>query len=303
MAETIAIRARRGSLGPLLAMAGVSVIWGASFPLTKAALTSIPPFTFALLRFIVALAVLLPLAGRAALALLRGPDRWRFVILGMLGFCLAQLALTLALSFSPASDIALLSIGSPLWIALLAWVWLGERLSRRAVLGFVLAVGGLLLVVWPHERAAASAGMRLLGDTIFLLNGLTWASYNILGKALMARHSPLPATTAAVLAGAAGILPFAAGEWLAGRTPHFAPLGLAGVLYSGLLVTVVGSFTLFWAYRHIRAAQVAITMYVQPLAGVLVAGALLGERLSGAFLAGAALVFAGVWVVTRNTEH
>jgi drug/metabolite transporter (DMT)-like permease len=284
-------------------MAGVSVIWGASFPITKAALASIPPFTFALLRFVVALAVLLPLAGRDALALLRGPDRWRFIAMGLLGFCAAQLALTLALALSPASDIALLSIGSPLWIALLAWLWLGERLTRRAALGFALAIGGLLLVVWPHERATAGAGTRLLGDTIFLFNGLTWAGYNIMGKALMARHSPLAATTAAVLAGAAGILPFAAGEWLAGQAPRFAPLGVAGVLYSGLLVTVVGSATLFWAYGRIRAAQVAITMYVQPLAGVLVAGALLGERLSGAFLAGAVLVFAGVWVVTRSEER
>jgi drug/metabolite transporter (DMT)-like permease len=45
---------------------------------------------------------------------------------------------------------------------------------------------------------------------------------------------------------------------------------------------------------------VAITMYLQPLAGVLVAWALLGEQLSGAFAAGAALVFAGVWVVTAS---
>src|SRR5262249_3774441 len=104
----------------VLAMAGVNVIWGAAFPLTKPALETIPPFTFALLRFRVALALLTPLAGRRALALLCGPDRWRLVAMGLLGFCIAQLAQTLALSLSPASDIALLSTGTPLWIALLA---------------------------------------------------------------------------------------------------------------------------------------------------------------------------------------
>jgi drug/metabolite transporter (DMT)-like permease len=283
-------------------MAGVNMIWGAAFPLTKPALETIPPFTFALMRFGVALAVLVPLAGRRALALLRGPDRWRLLAMGMLGFCIAQLAQTLALSLSPASDIALLSTGTPLWIALLATVFLGERLGRRGALGFALAIVGLALILWPDGDAATGMSRRLLGDAIFLANGLTWACYNVMGKAMMAHHEPLPTTTAAGLAGFAGLLPFAAGEWLMGQTPRLTPVGAAAVAYTGLLVTVVGFLTLFWAYSRVRAAQVAITMYLQPLAGVLVAWALLGERLSGAFLAGAALVFGGVWVVTRNAE-
>jgi drug/metabolite transporter (DMT)-like permease len=290
------------ALAPLLAMAGVNVIWGAAFPLTKPALETIPPFTFALLRFGVALAILTPLASRRALALLRGPDRWRLVAMGMLGFCIAQLAQTLALSLSPASDIALLSTGTPLWIALLAAIFLGERLGRRGALGFSLAIAGLALILWPDDTGATDMGRRLLGDAIFLANGFTWACYNVMGKAMMARHEPLPATTAAGLAGFVGLIPFAAGEWLVGQTPRFTLVGAAAVAYTGLLVTVVGFLTLFWAYSRVRAAQVAITMYLQPLAGVLVAWALLGEQLNGAFLAGAALVFGGVWVVT-TTDH
>jgi drug/metabolite transporter (DMT)-like permease len=285
---------------PVLAMAGVNVIWGVAFPITKPALETIPPFTFALLRFSVALAVLLPLAGREALALLRGPDRRWLALMGLLGFCAAQLAQTQALALSPASDIALLSTGTPLWIALLAGIWLDERLTRRVVLGFALAIGGLALILWPHESAGAGTGRRLLGDAIFLANGFTWACYNVMGKRMMARHAPLPTTAAAGIVGIAGLLPFAAGEWLFGRTPQLTPVGVGAVAYTGLLVTVVGFLTLFWAYSRVRAAQVAITMYLQPLAGVLVAWALLGEQLSGAFAAGAALVFAGVWVVTAG---
>ncbi|HEX9371998.1 MAG TPA: DMT family transporter [Roseiflexaceae bacterium] len=289
--------------GAVLAMAGVNVIWGAAFPLTKPALETIPPFSFALLRFTVALALLLPLARGEALALLRGPDGRRLAVMGLLGFCVAQLAQTLALSLSPASDIALLSTASPLWIALLAWLWLGERIGRRGVLGFGLAIGGLALILWPHDRAATGAGQRLLGDAIFLVNGFTWACYNVMGKDMMSRHAPLPATAAAGLVGAAGLLPFAAGEWLSGRTPQLTLVGAAAVAYTGLLVTVLGFLVLFWAYSRVRAAQVAITMYLQPLAGVLVAWLLLHEPLSGVFLAGAALVFGGVWLVTTARGH
>jgi drug/metabolite transporter (DMT)-like permease len=300
--DSAQLGARRSALGAqsaVLAMAGVNVIWGAAFPLTKPALETIPPFTFALLRFTVALAVLLPLARGQTLALLRGPDRRRLAMMGLLGFCVAQLAQTLALSLSPASDIALLSSASPLWIALLAWLWLGERLGRRVVLGFGLAIAGLALILWPQGDSAVGAGQRMLGDAIFLANGFTWASYNVMGKDMMSRHAPLPTTAAAGLVGALGLLPFAAGEWLSGRTPRFTLVGAAAVGYTGLLVTVLGFLVLFWAYGRVRAAQVAITMYLQPLAGVLVAWLLLRERLGPSFLLGALLVFGGVWLVTR----
>src|SRR5262249_11378850 len=164
--------------GPVLAMAGRNVIWGAAFPLTQPAVEQVPPFTFALVRFSVALAVLLPLARGEALALLRGPDRWRLATMGLLGFCIAQLAQTLALSLSPASDIALLSTATPLWITLLARIWLGERIGRRGALGFALALGGLTLILWPHDAGAADAGWRVLGDLIFLAHRLTWACHH-----------------------------------------------------------------------------------------------------------------------------
>ena len=114
--------------------------------------------------------------------------------------------------------------------------------------------------------ASADARRRLLGDVIFLANGFTWACYNVMGKRMMARHAPLPATAAAGLVGFAGLLPFAAGEWLVGQTPRFTPTGAAAVAYTGLLVTVVGFLTLFWAYSRVRAAQVAISRRRAPAA-------------------------------------
>ena len=95
-------------------MAGINIIWGAAFPLTKPALESIPPITFALLRFLLALAVLLPLARGRALRLLRGPDAGRVVAMGLSGFCFVQLSQTIALELSPASDIAMIATTTPL---------------------------------------------------------------------------------------------------------------------------------------------------------------------------------------------
>jgi drug/metabolite transporter (DMT)-like permease len=281
----------------VLVMAGVNVIWGAAFPLTKPALETIPPLTFAVLRFVLALAVLVPLARGAAFRLLRGPDRVRIVAMGLSGFCFVQLSQTIALQLSPASDIAMIATTTPLWVALLAWPWLGERLSWRGGLGFGLAIGGLLLIIWPQRDAGVAFTDRLIGDAVFVAGSLGWAVYNLLGRDLMRRHAPLPATTAAGLVGTLAMLPFAAGEWLSGRIPQLTPIGVAAIAYTGLLVTVFGFLVLFWALGRAGAAPIAAMMYFQPLAGVVLAWLFLGEPLGGAFLLGAALMLAGVGLV------
>lgn len=282
----------------LLVMAGINVIWGAAFPLTKVALETIPPMTFALLRFVLAMALLLPLAGAATWQLLRGPDRRRIIVMGLAGFCIAQVAQTAALRLSPATDIAMIATMSPLWVALLAWPFLNERLSGRAGAGFLVAIAGLLLIIWPHEFGTADAQARLLGDLIFLVNSVGWAVYNLMGREMMRRHDPLPTTAAAGLVGTLALVPFAAFEWLSGERPVFTPIGVTAIAYTGILVTVVGFVALFWALARVRAAQVAVMMYLQPLAGVLLAWLWLGEQPGGVFLAGSALVLLGVTLVT-----
>ena len=293
--------ARFKARSAVVVMAGINVIWGAAFPITKPALDEIPPLTFALLRFALALVILVPLARGAALRLLRGPDARRIIAMGLCGFCFVQLSQTIALELSPASDIAIIATTTPLWVALLAWPWLGERLGWRAVIGFGLAIGGLLLILWPQNDAGGAFTDRLVGDVVFVAGSLGWAVYNLLGRDLMRRQAPLPTTTAAGLVGTLAMLPFAAGEWLSGRTPVFTPVGLAAIGYTGLLVTVVGFLTLFWALGRAGAAPIAAMMYFQPLAGVLLAWLFLNEPLGGAFLVGAALMLAGVSMVVLWT--
>ena len=281
----------------LLALAGFNVSFGALFPLTKPALETIPPFTFALLRFLIAMIILLPFACREALGLLKGPDGMRLALIGLLGFCIAQVAQTLALKMSTASDISLLQTISPIWIALLARIWLDERLNRLGGLGFLLGIAGLILIVWPKDSGGPVVSQRVIGDAIFMVTGFTWACYTVMGKAIMERHAPLPATAAAGIVGTSCIVPFTAYELLSGNIPEFTLVGAAGVAYAGI-VTALGFLVFFWALARVRATIAGIMMYLQPLAGVLLAWLLLHERPGVEFMIGAVLVLSGVYLVT-----
>lgn len=281
----------------LLALAGVNIIWGCAFPLTKPALQDIPPFSFALLRFLLALAVLLPVCARQALPMLLGPDRWRVIAAGLLGFTLAQTGQTVGLALAPASDIALLATLAPIVVMLLAWAWLGERPSSRIWWGLVLSLAGLILILWPNDHYSIGHDSRVLGDMIFLIQPISWGAYNVMGRALTQRHAPLPVVTAAGLVGTVGLLPLAATEWARGEVPHFTVISVAALCYTALLVTALGFLVLYWALKQLPAARTAMLMYLQPLAGVLLAWAWLGEPLTLPLLGGGALVLLGVGIV------
>ena len=275
----------------------MNVIWGAMFPLTKPALETIPPITFTLIRFCVALAVLLPLAGRETFTLLRGPDGGRLALVGLMGFGLCQVAQNIGLKLSTASDIALLAATTPLWIALMARLWLAERVGRVGQVGFAVALVGVLLILWPRDGGGAGLSQRIIGDAIYMISTISWAYYVVKGKELVTRNAPLPATVAACLVGTAAIVPVAVWELASGQTIELTLVGAAGVAYAALPVTALGFVVLFWALARIKAAQAGILIYLQPLAGVGLAWWLLGERLGVEFFLGAALVLVGAYLV------
>lgn len=173
-------------------------------------------------------------------------------------------------------------------------------MAGRGRFGFVLAIAGVVLILWPENGREALGLGRVVGDAVFMITGFSWAYYNVRGKALMDRHDPLATTTAAGVVGTMGLLPFAAFEWLAGYPVCFTWAAVGGVFYAGLLSTAVGFVALFWALGHVQATHAAVMMYLQPLAGVLIAWLLLDESLTTAFLIGAACVFVGVGMVSEQ---
>lgn len=304
-------------------MVGVTVLWGAAFPITKPALDAMMPATFTALRFLLVCFILTPLAwlvhrratGRAGLGIDRR-DWPRLVGAGFIGYVVTQVSQNWALSLSPSSDIAVIAATQPVWIVILGALFLHERVARAAWVGLGCCLLGVLLItgVVAHGFAGGATGdvsgwRRPVGDAIFLVGSACWAVYNLLNRPLGERNPPMSAVAAMSLIGLAGLLPLALAEqagWL--RLPGItAPTGVpltgivvAGVVYNALFVTIVGLLVLLVAYRHLAVAQVAATFYVSPLTGVLVAVAWLGEPLRAGFVLGAPLVFLGLALTTSR---
>jgi drug/metabolite transporter (DMT)-like permease len=292
---------RNPAIMALGVMACINMVWGAAFPITKPALLDMPPISFAFWRFTLALAILLPLAFRQVWDLLRGPERNQLIIMGLVGFCITQITQVYSLVLSPATHIALMSTTTPLWVAIIASVTLNEPFTWRMRIGTIVALVGVGIVLNPPD------GMQFdwhiwAGYGIYLVSAVGWASYNVMGRSLMQRITPLPATAAAALVGVLCLMPFALGEYLSGQQTTITNASVFGIIYTALFVTVIGYLTLFWALGKSSSSNVAAMMYFQPIAGSIVAWLWLNEEPTVGFFVGSALTFVGVWLVIRSPQ-
>jgi drug/metabolite transporter (DMT)-like permease len=292
------IRARALSILLLLL---TMLVWGSTYAVTKAGLEELPPMRFALLRFTVASALLVPLALlRGGLARLPRPVPWGTLgAMALTGVGLYYVAFNLALTYTTASQGALVQSSIPAVTAIMAVFWLREPLTARRTLGIVLAVAGVLLVVARAAAPGTAARAPLAGNLLMFATVLSWAAYTMLAKR-MAAADPVAVTAAITALGTLMLVPAALVESTRASAPAVSAESWLRILHLGALASAGGFLLYSRALRHLEASQVGVFINLVPIVGVASGVAFLGETVSPLALLGGALVLSGVWISSRS---
>ncbi len=209
---------------------------------------------------------------------------------GYNGCFFAALALT---SVTAGTLLALCS--APLFVALLARIFLREPLTRPVLLALGAGLGGTILLVGGQGRRDLLRFDYAFGNLLALAAGLSYAVYALVGRAKSGGAPPaslaaLSFTTAAVL-----LTPFALVNGL--RLPTNAPAWLA-VLYLGLVPTALAYALYLFGLRSVPATIASIGTLVEPLTASLLAALFLHERLTPGGLVGAALLLSSLAILS-----
>jgi drug/metabolite transporter (DMT)-like permease len=271
-----------------------NVIYATASVVTRVALDGLPPAMLGFARLTVASVVLLPLARRERLPDGEGP---RLVAMGVVGFTVAFALMNWGITYSSATNAALLIIVEPLTMLLLGPALLGERLSRREAIGAALAVLGALIVV---ADGIPGVTLRVLprwrGDVLLALSGVAYAVYSLLGRAVLTPANATAVTARSILWGAVAMAPLVALEWAAGARPAPSLPALAGALYLAVVITTLGYVAWNWALARVEAARAAAFLTVQPVVGAVLGALVLGDPVSVYTALGGALIVAGLWL-------
>ncbi len=272
------------------------VIWGAAYVVTKSGLSELPPMLFALLRYCVASLVLVPLAlARGGLSKLPRPVPWKtLVLMALTGVGLYYLVFNLALTYTTTSQVALIQSSFPAIMAVMAVLWLHERLTRQRVLGIVLAVVGVALIV-ARTEADTSARDPFIGNALTFVSVFIWGAYTMLAKRLADADAIAVTATVAVF-GTIMLVPAALIENANASIPSISVQGWLKIVYLGALASAVGYLLYNRALRDVDATLAGIFVNLAPVIGVICGVVFLGESITPPAIFGGALVLAGVWI-------
>jgi len=284
-----------------LAVVIVMVFWAGNFIVVKSAVGIVPPIAFTFLRYCLAAVTLLALLRwrEGAIHLPRG-DVVRLAVLGSVGFGCYQLIWPVALQTIPAGDSALLIATTPVITALLAAAVGADTANPVKLIGALISFVGVALVIAAGQ--GVDLGVSLGGDLLTLVAALCWAVYTVFGANLLRRHSPLVATTWAIVFGTLFMAPIGIAQLAAMDLSLIGPPVILAVVYAGTLAAGIANVIVFHGLKLLGPTRVTAFQFLVPALAVVLAAIFLGEAIrpvqvvgGAVILAGVALLRSGVW--------
>lgn len=275
-----------------LALGTTLVLWASGFVGVSVAVAEYSPANLALFRFLIASAVLfvwlLLKSGRIPLP--NKSDFGRLSLVGLFGVPLYHLPLNAGQQVVSAGVSSLLVATAPIFIAMVAGVVLGERVSRRTWAGISVAFVGTALLVLSQSGGHGLAVQPQ--SLLILLSALAFAAYVVTQRPLVQRYGGLPVATWAIWIGTLMLLPF-----LPGLVSNVATASLPATLaavYLGVVPGALGYVSYAFVLKHLPAVKAGSALYAVPPLAVIMAWILLGDRPGLATLVSGAIVLAGV---------
>lgn len=271
----------------------LAALWGGSFLFMRVAVPAFGPFALGFLRVFGASLLLVPfLAARGDLAALA--RHWRpIAIVGFFNSALPFLCFAYAALTINAGVSAIFNSATPLFAAIVAWLWLGDRMTPLRVVGLGIGFAGVLWIGWDKADFGPGGSARAIGACL-----LATMSYGI-GPSLTKRHlsgvPPLAVAAGSQVAAAILLAVPAAFAWPAVAPSAHAWLMIALLAFLGTGLAYVLYFRLI---AHAGPANAVAVTYLIPIFAVVWGGIFLGEKLTLALAAGCLIIFIGTALAT-----
>lgn len=259
--------------------------------------------TFAL-RMMVALPFFLALGwwcGTAGLKSIGRRDWWGMAACGLLGFYLSSYLDFIGLTYIPASLERLILFLYPTFVVLLSWAIFRTKLTAAQAMSLVLSYSGVLLCVWDNLRIEGDPSGLAIGVAFTLTSAFTYACYVVASARIVPRVGSMRFTSyASSVACGFSIAHFFV-------THGVESLVVPGIVYAyalgmGTVSTVLPILLVAEALRRLGANQVALISTLGPIATLAMAALILGEKITATQMGGAALVIAGVMLVSLRRQ-
>ena len=279
----------------------VAIIWGVSWVAGRVAANEIPPFTAGWSRYVIAVVCFLIFLKLTKQWIVPNRKQWKLIIIiGFLSTFLYQAFFMYGMKWTAAGDASLMITFNPLFTAILAVPFLGEKFDKRLGAGLLLAVSGVGVLAWYSPNVDIPVNERLLGDALIGLSALSWAFTTILMKKAMTGDDAMSPLHLTVWSSVAGLLiQTPATIWEYSQVGF--PTGASNEAWSWLVFLAIFSTILSYVWfadgiRKIGAGKTAFYVYLVPIFGIFSGWLLLDEKLGLSLAVSFMLIVSGVYL-------
>lgn len=277
----------------LFELISLAALWGASFLFMRMGAAEFGPVALSAVRVAGAALFLLPLLRwRGQFGVLR--QHWRpIAVVGVLNSALPFLCFSYAALSITAGLAGIFNAAAPLFGAVIAWLWLKDRLSASRVVGLAIGFAGVLWLAW--DKASFKPGgsgwaiVACLAATLLYGIGANYTKRYLSGVA------PLAVATGSQVA-AALMLMLPAAWWWPATTPSPGAWTAAALL--ALLCTGIAYLLYFRLIAHIGPANAIAVTFLIPMFAALWGWLFLGEGITAAMVIGCAVILLGTGLAT-----
>ncbi len=284
----------------ILVLIIANIIWGAEFPIYKIALKVLPVFTFAFFRFFLAALFLLPFVYKDLD--LNRKNFWWLLSLGLISVAVVMPFLFFGLKLSPSINAPIIISAGPIFLIISSWIFLKEKITPKLVLGTLISFIGVMAIVLRPMLDSGGLG-SILGNLFLLIVMACSVIQSLIIRKLSPSYKPLVLVFWMFFLGALPLLPLVMWE---SQTFDISSINLSavvGLLYGIFMAGILSHYFLSYGLKYIKASEVGIFSYVDPIATIVIAIPLLHETITAAYLIGAFLVFFGIFIAEGRIHY
>ncbi len=283
-----------------LAMLGANVCWGLMSPVAKLVFASGLIAPIIMVDFRIAGAALLFWITSLFTPREHVPamDKLRLFGAGMIGILLNQGCFIIGVSYTSPGEASLVTTTMPMWVMLLAWLFLHEPITMKKAGGIALGAGGALILVLGGKGSIAGGDNPALGDFIVLMAQLSYALYLTLYRNFIKKYSLVTLMKWMFLSATVVGLPSTIGFL---RSTDWGAISISewiGVGYIVFFATYIAYICIMIGQKNLRPTIVGMYNYVQPIVATIVGIALGMDHFSLPKIVAVVLIFTGVYLVT-----
>lgn len=278
-----------------------NIIWGIALPIYKWSLEEVPTFMFVFLRFFLGSLILLPFVIKK-LKIAR--QDYKNLILASLFSATFQIPLLfIGLKLTPSINAPIIIAFAPIILIVASVIFLKERPTSKVIIGTIISLIGILAIILRPVLESGFSG-SVIGSLLIFAATVCGVIQTILLKKLTVRNDPLSIVFWICFLGSLPLIPFALWEAQSfSLINDITVKGVIGIAYAIYFSTIIAHYFYVYGTKYIKASEVGIFSYVDPIATIVVAIPLLNEVLTPVYVVGAIFVFAGIFIAENRIHY